>query len=480
MSKPLTRKTKVILGILIAAVLMGICFLCVAIYARNEFKKERSWLPLKFEPQQASVTELPDNADDALTYATRLFDEALHSDIVEISCRTDVDLSGELKLPFREADNNIIDKIRSQAAGAVQALYPTLDSQRVTDVKPEELPRISLKSSDVLEYAYDAESIFNRKGEYNSDTYEIVFKVDPAYENADEIRHGSVYEGICDILKDAATVNNVDLDTQDVEMRFYVDRLTDRLQSVSVSRSYQITADVTLTDAYAGLLKDAGSKDATVVFPYKATEQINFMWYGLRFTVDYMEQKPDDIMTLPLEIHVNNAAVQGEDFTVDYMISDPQTLEIDEEAVMTVNQTNAVSDTEGVKVTATLTYDGKTFSDDIIIYITKLDKATTGVRFWEDSFTVEAGKTAALPADIRVPINEQSDLKSEEEYTLTVEVSDPTALTVEQDDKTLFATALKPVADPVTVKVTMKCGGHTYTAELPVTITQGTEATVNG
>jgi len=185
-------------------------------------------------------------------------------------------------------------------------------------------------------------------------------------------------------------------------------------------------------------------------------------------------------MTLPLEIHVNNAAVQGEDFTVDYMISDPQTLEIDEEAVMTVNQTNAVSDTEGVKVTATLTYDGKTFSDDIIIYITKLDKATTGVRFWEDSFTVEAGKTAALPADIRVPINEQSDLKSEEEYTLTVEVSDPTALTVEQDDKTLFATALKPVADPVTVKVTMKCGGHTYTAELPVTITQGTEATVNG
>ena len=480
MSKPLKKGTKVVLGLLVAATLMAVCFLCVALYARNEFNKERSWLPPKFEPQQASVTELPDNAHDAYAYVTRLYNAALSSDIVEISRHTDVDLSGDMTLPFAEADNAIINKIRSQATGAVQALYPTLDGRRITELKPEEKPDLVLKESDILEYVYDAKSVFNRKGEYINDTYELVFKVDPAFENADEIRSGSVYRGICDTLKDAVIVNDIDPDVKEVEIRFEIDRLTDEMKSVSVSRSYEIKADVTLTDDYAALLGDAQTKNVSIILPYKATEQIHFTWYGLRFTVDYMEQKPDDIMTLPLEINVNSAAVQGEDFKVDYVISDPQTMEIDADAVMTVKKTNDVSDTEGVKVTATLQYDGKTFTDDLIVYITELDKTTAGVRFWEDSFSLAVGQTAAMPADIRVPVNEQSDQRSEEEYSLIIEVSDPSALKVEQDDKDLFATALKPAAGPVTVSVTMKCGGHTYTAEIPVTITQGTEAANNG
>ncbi len=471
MSKPAKKGTKILIGFLIAAILMAICFLCVALYAKNEFNKERSWLPLKYEPQQASATELPDNAPEALDYALCLYDDALHGDSVEISCRTDVDLGGDMKLPFADADNAIIDRIRSGAAGAVQALYPTLSGQRAADVKEAELPELDLDESDVLEYVYDAESLFNRKGEYTSDTYELVFKIDPAFENADEIRSSSVYKGICEALKDAMTVNSIDPDAKEVEICFCVDRLTDQLQSVSIARSYEITANVTLTDAYAALGRD-GAREATVVLPYKATEHIDFMWYGLRFTEDYLEQKPGDIITLPLQINVNSAAVQGEDFTVDYEISDPQTMQIDEDAVMTVNKTNDVSDTEGVKVTATLTFEGKRYTDDIIVYITKLDKATTGVRFWEDSFTVALGKTVALPADIRVPVNEQSEQRSEEEYSLLIEVSDPAALKVEQDEKELFATALKPAAEPVTVTVTMKCGGHTYTASLPVTVTE--------
>ena len=120
MSKPAKKGTKILIGFLIAAILMAICFLCVALYAKNEFNKERSWLPLKFEPQQASATELPDNAPEALDYALCLYDDALHGDSVEISCRTDVDLGGDMKLPFADADNAIIDRIRSGAAGAVE------------------------------------------------------------------------------------------------------------------------------------------------------------------------------------------------------------------------------------------------------------------------------------------------------------------------------------------------------------------------
>ena len=204
------------------------------------------------------------------------------------------------------------------------------------------------------------------------------------------------------------------------------------------------------------------------------------MWYGLHFNEDYLEQRPDDITTLPLEIHVNNASVQGEDFTVTYDVSDPATLEIDEDAVMTVKKTNDVSSTDGVTVTATLQYEGKTYSDDITIYITKLEKTTTGVRFWKESADLSVGSTAPLPVEIRVPVNEQSELRTEEEYDLFVDVSDPEALSIEVDGKDLYATALRSAAAPVTVSVTLKCGGHTYEAELPVNITEGTEATTNG
>ena len=51
---------------------------------------------------------------------------------------------------------------------------------------------------------------------------------------------------------------------------------------------------------------------------------------------------------------------------------------------------------------------------------------------------------------------------------------------IEVDNKELYATAIRPTAEPVTVTLTMKCGGHTYSAGIPVTITQGTEADNNG
>lgn len=476
--KKISKKLKIFLIVLIVLILLGTCFLAVAIYAHNEFIKERSWLPPKLPKQQASASELPDNIHDAYEYAMKLYDEALHAEAVEGSWHTDVNLGGEMILPFADADNALISMVRDSAAGPVQNLYPHVSDVKMTEEKADDLPVINLKESDILEYNFDhfeASDVFNRKGEYLFDTYELVFKIDPSFENADEIRHGAVYEGICDLLKDAVTVNDIDLDVQNVEMRFRIDRLTDRIESVDVSRSYSVKADVTLTDEFAGLLPD-GKKEASVTLPYQATEHVSFMWYGLHFTEDYLEQKPDDIITMPLEIHVNGAAVQGEDFTVTYTVSAPETMEIQEDGSTTIRKVCETSETEGVKVTATLEYDGKTYTDDLLVYITELDKTTAGIRFYEDNFTVSVGKSTALPADVRVPINESAESREEEEYELTCVSSDPDALSVEEDEKNIFVLAHKVTDSPVTVSITMKCGGHTYFAEIPVTITQGTEA----
>ena len=480
MSKPMKKSTKAVLATLIALTLLGTCFICVGIYAKMEFQKERTWLPIVPLTQQASVTELPDNAHDAYAYVMQLYNEAVRSDCAEGSWRTDVDLGGDVQWPFSEADNAMIDEIRNQAAWAVQALYPTVYNVKMSEEAAGDIPVIGLKEEDILEYPYDAGSVFNRKGEYRSDTYEIVFKAEPAAETADDLRESDVYKGVCDALKDALTVNGAGLEVQGIEFRFRIDRLRDQLKNVEITRVCTVTADVSLTDAYGALAQSDGAKRFTVTLPYKTTEHIDFMWYGLRFTEDYLEQQPDDMITMPLDVYVNSAAVQGEDFTLTYEISDPATLEIDKDAVLTVHKTNAVSATEGIHVTGVLTYEGKTYTDEITIYVTDMEKTTTGVRFWKDGVTLETGKTEPLPVEIRVPVNEQSEQRTEEEYELFIDISDEEALQIEVDNKDLYATALKVTDTPVTVKVTLKCGGHTYTAELPVTIVKGTEATDNG
>ena len=478
MSKPMKKGVKITLILLIVIVLLIACFISVAIYARIEFQKERTWFPPEFSPQQASVTELPDNVHDAYTYVMKLYNETVNSDITEGSWHTDVDLGGDVELPFREADKKVFDEIRSETAGKLRALYPEVNSVKMSEEDADEVPEVNLEESEILEYIYDPEAIFNRKGEYNSNTYELVFKVSPAFEKTEDILQSDVYKAICEELKDALTINSAKIDVKEVEIRFRVDRLTDQLLSVEIMRFSDVTADVTLTDAYSSLLENGDR--LTVTLPYRATEHIDFMWYGLRFTDDFLEQKPNDITPLPLDVHVNGAAVRGEDFDIEFEVSHPETLTIDDDLVMTIKRVNDISGTEGVTIKATLLYEGKTWSDVLTVYITEMDKTTTGVRFWKDSYTVSAGSTEPLPVEIRVPVNEQSEQRTEEEYELIVDVSDTEALSIEVDNKDLYCTALKAMADPVTVSVTLKCGGHTYNAELPVTITERKEVTDNG
>ena len=133
MSKPMKKSAKILLILLIVVVLLIACFISVAVYAKMEFNKERSWLPAEIAPQQASVTELPDNAHDAYAYAMRLYNEAIVSDAAEGSWHTDVDLGGDVQWPFSENDNRMVNEIRAEAAGALQALYPTVSSVKMSD-----------------------------------------------------------------------------------------------------------------------------------------------------------------------------------------------------------------------------------------------------------------------------------------------------------------------------------------------------------
>ena len=78
--------------------------------------------------------------------------------------------------------------------------------------------------------------------------------------------------------------------------------------------------------------------------------------------------KPDDIKALPLDVMVHSTATK-EDYALTFESSDPDAISIDETGVMTVHAARE----EAITITATLNYDGHTYSVTLTLYHTELE-----------------------------------------------------------------------------------------------------------
>ncbi|MBQ6165164.1 MAG: hypothetical protein IJK23_11880 [Clostridia bacterium] len=461
-AKPMKKGLKIFLIVFIVIVLLGICFGSLALYAKHEFEKDKFWLP--YVPQKQSVTELPETAQEAVAYVERLYAEAIVSDEAEGSWRTDVDLGGDMQISLPDADANIVRFIRDNAAGKVAALYPSGSGVLMKDA--ENVPVLELGSGDVLDYPYDPDSLFNTDGTYKSDEYVIDFTVDPASVDADALKNGDVCKGVLELIAPAASVDGLNITPTAVSMRFKIDRLTDRLRSVEIVRTYDISAAVRFAGEYAAL----SAEPVEVSLPYKTTQHIDFKWYGARFTQGDIAVTHDDIEMLPVEISVNDGAEKGKDFNLTFTYSVPDLMEVDDEVVLHVHGRHDKD--EPITVGMKLEYDGHVYTDEINVYITDLEMVKTGVQFPFKEVEAAVGTSVHLITDLRVP-----EETKEEDYTLTYETSAPDAVSIDEHG---MITVLKAVSGPVTVKVTLDCSGHTYSDEMTVRITAETEGTTNG
>ena len=461
-AKPMNKGLKTFLIVLIVIVLLGICFGSLALYARHEFTKEKFWLP--YVPQQQSLTAFPETADEAAAYVNRIYSEAVASDEAEGSWRTDVDLGGDMSVSLPDADASLVRYIRDGAAGRIAPLYPSASDVNMKDAR--DAPSLELNSGDILDYPFDPESIYNPDGTFISDDYVLEFEVDPASVDGAALKDGDVCRGVLDMLAPAVSADGLNIEPKTVHMKFTADRLTDRLRSVEIVRAYDVSAKVSFAGEYAAL----SAEPVDVSLPYKTVQHIDFKWYGARFTEGDIAVTHDDIESLPVEIYVNEAAVKGEDFKLSFTYSVPDVMEVDDEVVLHVHGRHDKDDpiTVGMK----LEYNGHVYTDELNVYITDLEMVKTGVQFPFKEVEASVGESVHLITDLRLPEEEKED-----DYTLTYETSAPDAVSI--DEKGMI-TVLKAAAQPVTIKVTLNCSGHTYSDEMTVRITAETEGTTNG
>ena len=359
--KPMKRGTKIFLGTLVVVVVLALCFGSIGLYLQHEQKKP-VFTPPELAPQP-SVTALPQTAADASAYIDRLYETMTTADDVEGDWHTDVQL-GELTTPFADADNALVQYVREQAPGQIASFYPSAAELVMADV--EDTPALYIDPAKVLEFQ-------SHQGEVTEDNddsvhYYLDFTVTPDAVDVDAVRNGDVYNKIAETLAPALTIEAFTIEPTAETVNCTVDRLSDDLQNVRLTKSYQIKATVRLTDTFAALA-DGGTVD--VELPYTTVQHINFHHYGLRFREKQMVSNPDDVQALPMDVTVHSTATK-EDYTLTFETTDPDAMSIDDTGVMTVH---AATD-EAVTITATLNYDGHTYSDTITVYITELEVKT--------------------------------------------------------------------------------------------------------
>lgn len=371
MSKPMKKKMRIFLIALAVIVLLGACFGSVALYAQREINKPRFTLP---EAPIRSLSELPAEKSDAVSYVRRLYESAVQADDVEASWHTDVkvkDFESDMIAPFAKADQNILFYIRENASDQLRALYP--DVSGVTQSKNAGVFAFDLTEADVLDFTA-AQGRYKDDSEYVDDQYYfITLTVDPARVDTEALKEGEVCRKFTEIFAPALTVSAAEIEAREIKMVFKILRAYDQLVSLEITRGYQIRVLADLTDDYAALLTPGSGESAEIEFPYVSTEKISFDHYRAHFTRRNMAVNPGDMKALPADIKVKTEATK-EDYTLTFEVSQDGVLEIDEDGVMTVLKMTE----EPVTILMTLTYDGHTYTDSLTIYITELEVETNG------------------------------------------------------------------------------------------------------
>ena len=358
------KSVKIFLGIAGVLALLGICFACLSIYAKKEINKP------KFELPEAEIVQpvspLPATKEEAYDYVTALYSECVAADDIELSRHSDIHLAeGERVTPFSDSDDEVFSRVLENAQGRVSGLYPSIENVLITEA--ENVPALDFTKEDVADFTA-TKGYVNEEGETVDDGfYYITLTLNPASLNTKAILESEVVSQTKKELESVLSVESLDLVATSYTVNFKISYADDMLTRFEIRHGVTAKAAVQFTEDYKALSE--GTVDFEI--PLEAVHGVDLFHYGLRFTERQMAVQKSDMKALPLEVRVD-AETTKENYNLTFEVSDDGILEIDKDGVMTVIGTQE----EPVTVTATLEYDGHTYTDKITIYATELEVKT--------------------------------------------------------------------------------------------------------
>lgn len=363
--KKLGKKAKVILTVLGLLVLIGVCSLVVALYAKTLITE--GTVELESEPA-ASMSALPEDAQQSIDYLNRLLAAVKDTNRVyaDVGTRLSID-DNSISFDAAQADTEVLKFVKNSMLSAATEKYPS-HSGSFADGYPL-LPAIFLDATGFESWSF-AQGVADDEGNVTDDDYYYFNLATPAaeypvapksalYDTFGMAETAQVIEWAEQELSPMLTVKSCEVVYNCCEISGKVNRLNDQLQNITVSRSCTVTAGVEFTGDYATL----GEKNLS--FDYRVEESYSFTWAGISFAENTCNLKAGGEESLAVNAVIDKAATQSE-YSLTFKSSDESVAAVDENGVV---KGIGVSSSPAI-ITVTLDYLGVTYEDECEVYVT--------------------------------------------------------------------------------------------------------------
>lgn len=356
------KSGKFFFGVFGILALVGICFLCLSIYAEKEINKPKFELP---EGPPRQLRELPADKDEAFDYVSELYNSIISADDAEATRHTEISTKGEKKTYLSAADSEVLSRVLERSQGNIGSLYPKCENVLVSELN--DLPALCFTKADVVDFTASQGQTDENGNTVDDDCYFITLTLNPDCVDKDAILYSDQRKEIEKELSSVLRVTSLDITVKGYTARFKINRFDDYIVHAELRRSLTIKAAVDFKDDFKSLCSDT----AQFEIPYEAADVLDFLRYGIRFTDDQIAVRKNDMKALPLEVRVNSQTEKS-DYTLEFDVSKDGILKIDDDGVMTVLS----AQTDPLTVTATLNYDGHVYTDVLTVYATELEVKT--------------------------------------------------------------------------------------------------------
>lgn len=321
---------------------------------------------------KVSATILKNGFATLSDYAKKLTDLTQKNQFVKISSYTDVSVDdSSVKVTDTqgaEVDNSLVIYAKNKIMPTVDSWYDEDYTGKFGDML-EVRPVVNLTDAENTASNYttgladeNGAPVFDDEGVLvDEDFYFVTFKMNGAKASikaADTFRTKSLPEVGEMLKKELSTVCKINKSTvapADFGITLKVNRFTDKIDYLEVTRVYNVMADV----SFIGDMSTFGEK--SIEFTYKVTEHFDYYYAGISFTNQPLRLDVGEEAVLS----VNAVMEDDSDYQVKFISTDESVVVVDEMGYVTALKESE----EPVYVTVTLCYMGKIFTDKCPVYV---------------------------------------------------------------------------------------------------------------
>lgn len=321
---------------------------------------------------KVSATILKNDFATLSDYAKKLTDLTQRNQFVKISSYTDVSVDdSSVKVTDThgaEVDNSLIIYAKNKIMPTVDSWYDEDYTGKFGDML-EVRPVVNLTDAENTASNYttgladeNGAPVFDDEGVLvDEDFYYVTFKMNGAKASikaADTFRTKSLPKVGEMLKKELSTVCKINKSTvapADFGITLKVNRFTDKIDYLEVTRVYNVMADV----SFIGDMSTFGEK--SIEFTYKVTEHFDYYYAGISFTNQPLRLDVGEEAVLS----VNAVMEDDSDYQVKFISTDESVIVVDEMGYVTALKESE----EPVYVTVTLCYMGKIFTDKCPVYV---------------------------------------------------------------------------------------------------------------